>query len=254
MFAEEYGGVGAGALATLVAIEEVSKVCATSGLIIAVQELGSLGIKLAGTDEQKAPLPAAARDGRAARRLRADRGRRRAPTAARSAPRRARRRRVRPQRLASASSRTRASRTLYVVLREDRPARPGTRASSAFVVEADTPGFEVGRIEPKMGIKGSTTGELFFTDCRVPGREPARRGGRGLPPRDARARPLATRASPRRGSGSRRVRPTTRVEYARTRETFGKPIGRPPARRGNARRHGDEVRGGARPPLLAAAA
>ena len=32
---------------------------------------------------------------------------------------------------------------------------------SAFVVEADTPGFEVGRIEPKMGIKGSTTGEIF---------------------------------------------------------------------------------------------
>src|SRR4051812_49609881 len=38
---------------TLVAIEEVSKVCATSGLIIAVQELGSLGLKLAGSDEQK---------------------------------------------------------------------------------------------------------------------------------------------------------------------------------------------------------
>ena len=50
---EEYGGLGASALMTLVAIEEVSKVCATSGLIIAVQELGSLGIKLAGTDEQK---------------------------------------------------------------------------------------------------------------------------------------------------------------------------------------------------------
>src|SRR5689334_25262313 len=38
---------------TLVTIEEISKVCATSGLIIAVQELGSLGIKLAGTEEQK---------------------------------------------------------------------------------------------------------------------------------------------------------------------------------------------------------
>src|SRR5436305_9370564 len=38
---------------TLVAIDEVSKVCATSGLILAVQELGSLGIKLAGTEEQK---------------------------------------------------------------------------------------------------------------------------------------------------------------------------------------------------------
>src|SRR4029077_2586878 len=35
------------------AIEEVSKVCATSGLILAVQELGSLGLKLAGAQEQK---------------------------------------------------------------------------------------------------------------------------------------------------------------------------------------------------------
>src|SRR6266404_4570753 len=53
LFDEEYGGIGASALMTLVAIEEVSKVCATSGLIIAAQELGSLGIKLAGNDEQK---------------------------------------------------------------------------------------------------------------------------------------------------------------------------------------------------------
>ena len=37
----------------LTVIEEVSKVCATSGVILAVQELGSLGLKLAGNDEQK---------------------------------------------------------------------------------------------------------------------------------------------------------------------------------------------------------
>ena len=43
-FDEEYGGLGTGTLLSLVAIEEVSKVCATSGLILAVQELGSLGL------------------------------------------------------------------------------------------------------------------------------------------------------------------------------------------------------------------
>src|SRR5205085_2862788 len=53
LFDEEYGGIGASALMALVAIEEVSKVCATSGLIIAVQELGSLGLKLSGSDQQK---------------------------------------------------------------------------------------------------------------------------------------------------------------------------------------------------------
>src|ERR1700704_1279545 len=52
-FDEQYGGLGTGTLLALIAIEEVSKVCATSGLILAVQELGSLGLKLAGTDEQK---------------------------------------------------------------------------------------------------------------------------------------------------------------------------------------------------------
>ena len=53
-FDEEHGGAATGALMVLVAIEELSKVCATTGLLLAVQELGSLGIRLAGTDEQKA--------------------------------------------------------------------------------------------------------------------------------------------------------------------------------------------------------
>ena len=54
LFDEEVGGTGTGTLLALVAIEEVSKVCATSGLILAVQELGSLGLKLAASEEQKA--------------------------------------------------------------------------------------------------------------------------------------------------------------------------------------------------------
>src|SRR3954464_15830410 len=53
LFEEEVGGLGTGTLLALIAIEEVSKVCATSGLILAVQELGSLGLKLAGSGEQK---------------------------------------------------------------------------------------------------------------------------------------------------------------------------------------------------------
>ena len=59
-FAERYGGTGTGTLIGLVAIEEVPKVCATSGLILAVQELGSLSIKLAGV-RHPAEGPAASR-------------------------------------------------------------------------------------------------------------------------------------------------------------------------------------------------
>jgi alkylation response protein AidB-like acyl-CoA dehydrogenase len=44
----------------------------------------------------------------------------------------------------------------------------GTRGISVFIVEKDYPGFAVGRIEEKMGIKGSQTAELLFTDCEVP--------------------------------------------------------------------------------------
>src|SRR5947209_11341186 len=53
-FDEQYGGLGTGTLLSLIAIEEVGKVCATSALILAVQELGSLGLKIASTDAQKA--------------------------------------------------------------------------------------------------------------------------------------------------------------------------------------------------------
>src|SRR5213593_1775795 len=52
-FDERYGGTGTGALMVLVAIEELAKVCATTALVLAVQELGSLGLRLAGTEEQK---------------------------------------------------------------------------------------------------------------------------------------------------------------------------------------------------------
>jgi len=44
----------------------------------------------------------------------------------------------------------------------------GTRGISSFIVEKDTPGFQPGRDEKKMGLKGSVTSELFFEDCRIP--------------------------------------------------------------------------------------
>src|SRR5262249_32270790 len=52
--AADLGGTGTGTLMVLVAIAEIAKACAPSALVLAMQELGSLGLKLAGTDEQKA--------------------------------------------------------------------------------------------------------------------------------------------------------------------------------------------------------
>ncbi len=39
---------------------------------------------------------------------------------------------------------------------------------TAFIVPADAPGFSIGRMEEKMGLHASNTGELIFTDCRIP--------------------------------------------------------------------------------------
>jgi butyryl-CoA dehydrogenase len=44
----------------------------------------------------------------------------------------------------------------------------GARGISSFIVEKGTPGFQPGRDEKKMGLKGSVTSELFFEDCRIP--------------------------------------------------------------------------------------
>ena len=44
----------------------------------------------------------------------------------------------------------------------------GTRGISSFIIEKGTPGFQLGRNEKKMGLKGSVTSELFFENCRIP--------------------------------------------------------------------------------------
>src|SRR3954470_14333642 len=53
-FAEEHGGTGTGTLMLQVAVEEVAWACASSALILMVQELATLPLQLFGTDEQKA--------------------------------------------------------------------------------------------------------------------------------------------------------------------------------------------------------
>jgi alkylation response protein AidB-like acyl-CoA dehydrogenase len=223
MFDEEHGGVGASALMTLVAIEEVSKVCATSGLILAVQELGSLGIKLAGTDEQKQRfLPKlASGDWLAAYALTE------AGSGSDSAAMRSEARRDGDGYVLNGSKRfiTNAGQAhLYVCFAKTGP-DVGHDGISAFVVEADTAGFEVGRIEPKMGIKGSTTGELFFNDCRIPETNRLGEEGEGF----RLAMRILDRSRPgigAQGLGLAQGATDFALEYAKARETFGEPIGR----------------------------
>jgi alkylation response protein AidB-like acyl-CoA dehydrogenase len=221
MYDEEYGGIGASALMTLVTIEELSKVCATSGLIIAVQELGSLGIKLAGTDEQKSRfLPRLASGEWLAAYALTEPG-----SGSDSAAMRTTARLEGDEYVLNGGKRfiTNAGvASVYVVFAKTDPTA-GHVGITAFVVEADAPGFEVGRIEPKMGIKGSTTGEVFFNNCRIPAANLLGAEGDGFKI----AMRILDRSRPgigAQGLGLAQGATDYAVEYARSRETMGKPI------------------------------
>jgi alkylation response protein AidB-like acyl-CoA dehydrogenase len=221
MFDEEYGGLGASSLMTLVAVEEVSKVCATSGLIIAVQELGSLGIKLAGNDEQKQRfLPRLASGEWLPAYALTEPG-----SGSDSAAMRSEARREGDEYVLNGSKRfiTNAGvASVYVTFAKTDPAA-GHDGISAFVVEAGAPGFSVGRIEPKMGIKGSTTGEIFFDDCRIPADNLLGEEGEGF----RIAMRILDRSRPgiaAQGLGIAQGATDYALEYSRSRETMGKPI------------------------------
>jgi alkylation response protein AidB-like acyl-CoA dehydrogenase len=220
-FEEEHGGTGTGALMVLVAIEELSKVCATTGLLLAVQELGSLGLRLAGTDEQKARyLPRLASGEWLPAYALTEPG-----SGSDSAAMRSEARREGDEYVLNGSKRfiTNAGvAELYTVFAKTDP-EAGHAGISAFVVEASTPGFEVGRIEPKMGIKGSTTGEIFFDGCRVPAENLLGEEGEGF----RIAMRILDRSRPgigAQGLGLAQGATDYALEYARSRETMGKPI------------------------------
>jgi alkylation response protein AidB-like acyl-CoA dehydrogenase len=166
-FAVEYGGTGTGTLMLNVAIEEIARACASTALILMIQELGTLPIQLFGSEELKQRFLPRCASGEWT------------PAFALSEP--------------EAGSDpggmiTRAVRDgeewvingtknwitnlgvadFYVVFAKTDPAAGRSRGISAFVVEADRPGFSVGKLEHKLGIKGSPTGQPIFEDVRVP--------------------------------------------------------------------------------------
>jgi alkylation response protein AidB-like acyl-CoA dehydrogenase len=162
----EYGGAGADALATAIVIEEVARVCASSSLIPAVNKLGTMPVLLSASEELKAQvLPPVARGeamfsyALSEREAGSDAG----------------------------AMKTRAVldgdhwvlngtkcwitnagvSSYYTVMAKTDP-NAGAKGISAFVVHKDDPGFEVGPKERKLGIKGSPTREIYFTNCTIP--------------------------------------------------------------------------------------
>jgi len=166
-FEERYGGTHLDGIGQAIVVEEVARADATTSLIPIIQKLGALPIMLAGTDEQKeryfprlasgewlpafALTEAGAGSDVASMRMRAVRDG--------------------DDYLLSGSKRFitggSVANVLTVFALTD-PEAGGRKGMSAFIVETDTPGFSVARLEHKMGIRGSPTAELNFDEVRVP--------------------------------------------------------------------------------------
>ena len=176
---EEYGGVGADALATCIVIEEVARVCASSSLIPAVNKLGSMPLILAANDDVKnrylTPLAAGESSfsyGLSEREAGSD-------TAAMKC------RAVRDGDdwvlTGQKSWITNAGVSqYYTVLAVTDPEGQRGNNITAFVVEKSDEGFTFGAKERKLGIKGSPTRELIFDRARIPGDRVVGEVGAGL--------------------------------------------------------------------------
>ncbi|MGZ8666703.1 MAG: acyl-CoA dehydrogenase family protein [Solirubrobacterales bacterium] len=218
-FSEEHGGTGTGTLMLSIAVEEIAKACASSALILMVQDLGTLPIQLFGSDELKQRYLPKCASGEWS------------PAFALSEPEAG---------SDPASMRTSARldgdewvingtknwitnagiADFYVVMAStDRE----NRRTTAFVVDADSPGFSIGGLERKMGIKGSPTGSPVLEDVRVPPENVVGEVGKGL------GVALGVLQRTRLGAGAQAVGLAQGATdyanaYAKERVTFGKPI------------------------------
>jgi alkylation response protein AidB-like acyl-CoA dehydrogenase len=176
---EEYGGVGADALATCIVIEEVARVCASSSLIPAVNKLGTMPLLLAGSEELRTRYLPPVASGEAMFSYGLSEREAGSDTAS-----------MKCRAVADGdgwvldgqkSWITNAGVSqYYTVLAVTDPDGPRGGNVTAFVVEKDDEGFGFGALERKLGIKGSPTRELHFDACRIPGDRVVGEVGQGL--------------------------------------------------------------------------
>ena len=168
VFPEEYGGAGADYISYAIAVEELSRVCASTGVTLSAHlSLGANPIYMFGTEEQKQSYLKPLAEGRKMGAFGLTE-----PSAGSDA----------------GGTRTTAvldgdewivngskifitngkeAETYIVFARTDKDAKKH-HGISAFIIEKGTPGFSFGKKEEKMGIKASLTYELVFENCRIP--------------------------------------------------------------------------------------
>ncbi|HJP74848.1 MAG TPA: acyl-CoA dehydrogenase family protein [Pseudonocardiaceae bacterium] len=220
---DEFGGEGADSVATCILIEEVARVCASSSLIPAVNKLGTMPIILSASDELKRQVLPKIAEGEMASYALSER-----EAGSDTASMRTRARLDGDHWVLNGTKAwiTNAGEsTWYTVMAVTDPdaAKPAN-GISAFVVHADDPGFEVGPKERKLGIKGSPTREIYFTDCTIPADRIIGEAGTGL------KTALRTLDHTRPTIGAQAVgiaqgAVDAAVAYVKERKQFGKNIG-----------------------------
>ncbi|WP_019243919.1 MULTISPECIES: acyl-CoA dehydrogenase family protein [Bacillus] len=158
---EEYGGAGLDLLSFCLIVEEIARVCASSSQVAVVQELGTLPIMIGGDESlKKRYLPLLATGQKIAAYALTE------PQAGSD--------------VKSLNTRAERNGNSYILNGQKMFISNGGVADvysvfaktnhgiSAFVVDKDTPGFQIGKLEKKMGIKGSPTAQLYFENCMIP--------------------------------------------------------------------------------------
>jgi len=219
---KEYGGLGAGVLNLCIVVEELSRACGGVGVAYAVNALGSFPIILGGSEEQKhkyLPLIATGEKlisfGLSEKESGSD-----ASALKTAAVRDGDHYVLNGDKKWNTNGGAASFYTIYAITRPP----GGVRGLSAIVVEKGTPGFEIGHLEDKMGIRCVPVHELHFRDCRVPAANllgGVENGGfKSAMQTLDRARPGVAAQAVGLAQGALDLA----VAYARERQQFGQPI------------------------------
>jgi alkylation response protein AidB-like acyl-CoA dehydrogenase len=221
---EDEGGAGLDTLAYAIAVEEIGRVWGSLGLIVAAHtSLGCGPLHLAGTPEQKSTCLVPMASGKALGAY----GLTEPGAGSDAGGTRTTAKRDGDEWVLDGAKRfiTNAGHaSTYVVTARTGTTDRGDAAISAFIVPADTPGFSVGRLEDKLGLHASATGELRFEGARIPAANLLGDEGEGfrmfLKILDGGRISIGALAV-----GLAQAALDASIPYAQTREQFGRPIG-----------------------------
>ena len=222
MVPEEYGGAGADALSFSLVLEELARVCASTAVIVSVNNsVFCYPLWKFGSEEQKRTILTEVASGRAlgAYGLSEPQS---GSDAANQKTRAVRDGDAYVLNGAKAWITNAGEAKWYLVMAMTDPAA-GTRGITAFLVSSEDPGFRVGAPEDKMGLRASKTAAVFFDDVRLPAARRVGEEGEGfmiaMKTLDHSRIGIAAQ-----GIGISRACYDASVAYAATRETFGKKL------------------------------